>query len=74
MDLLPELIDRHGWHVLGEVATLLVAMVVTALWIRALLRGRARPIECAQCGRLASRATALCPRCGDPLGAADRVC
>ncbi len=69
MDLIPELIDRHGWHVIAELATLLLAMVVTALWLRALIRGRARPVECSSCGRLTSRASPLCPRCGTPLHA-----
>lgn len=67
MDLLTQLIERHGWHVLGEVAALLVAAVVAGFWVRALLRGRARPVVCASCGRVSSRATAMCPRCGEPL-------
>ena len=70
MDLIPQLIDRHGWHVVAELATLLVAAIVTALWVRALIAGRARPVECSSCGRLASRASPLCPRCGTPLEAA----
>lgn len=67
MDLPTRLIERHGWHVLGELAALVVAAVVAALWVRALLRGRARPVVCAACGRVSSRATAVCPRCGEPL-------
>ncbi len=69
MDFLTELIERHGWHVLGEVAALLVALVVTGFWLRALLQGRARPVVCSSCGRVSSRATARCPRCGEQLAA-----
>lgn len=68
--MLGDLIREHGWHVLGEVAVLMVALVVTVLWIRALLRGQARPLVCPTCGRMASRAHPTCPRCGEPLGAA----
>ncbi len=70
MTLLESLIREHGWHVLGEVAVLLLAAVVTAMWVRALIRGQARPVVCAGCGRVASRAHGACPRCGEPLGAA----
>ncbi len=70
MELFGELIRRHGWHVLGELATLVLAVVVTVMWIRALIRGGARPEVCGSCGRLVSRAHAICPRCGEPLGAA----
>jgi predicted amidophosphoribosyltransferase len=59
-----DLIREHGWHVLGELAVLVLAVVVTILWIRALLRGGARPLVCASCGRVVSRAHAACPRCG----------
>lgn len=58
------LIQQHGWHVLGELAALALTLVVGLLWIRALFRGRARPVACPSCGRLASRATPRCPRCG----------
>jgi predicted amidophosphoribosyltransferase len=68
--MLGDLIREHGWHVLGELAVLILAVVVTVLWIRALLRGQARPVVCGGCGRLASRAHRACPRCGEPLGAA----
>jgi predicted amidophosphoribosyltransferase len=64
---LRQLIEQHGWHVLGELATLILAVVVTVFWVRALLRGRARPVVCGSCGRVASRATSLCPRCGEPF-------
>ncbi len=70
MELLSELVRRHGWHVVGEVGALIVATVVTVLWVRSLLSGGARPVTCGACGRLASRAHAVCPRCGEPLGAA----
>ena len=69
MDFLGDLIRRHGWHVLGELATLMIAAVVSVYWIRALVQGRARPVVCAACGRVASRANAICPRCGEPLHA-----
>ena len=68
--MLGDLIREHGWHVLGEVAVLMVALAVTVLWIRALLRGQAHPLVCPTCGRMASRAHPTCPRCGEPLGAA----
>jgi predicted amidophosphoribosyltransferase len=63
-----ELIREHGWHVLGEIAVLVLATVVTILWIRALFRGGARPLACPSCGRVVSRAHAVCPRCGTSLG------
>jgi predicted amidophosphoribosyltransferase len=69
VDFLARLIERHGWHVIGEVAALLVALAVSAFWVRALLKGRARPVVCGTCGRVSSRATSLCPRCGEPLAA-----
>lgn len=61
---MPELIREHGWHVLGELVVLLLAIVVTALWVRALFQGRARPLACPGCGRVTSRAHVVCPRCG----------
>jgi predicted amidophosphoribosyltransferase len=67
--VLGDLISEHGWHVLGELVVLVLAIVITALWIRALARGQARPVVCAACGRVASRAHPVCPRCGEPLGA-----
>jgi hypothetical protein len=70
VDLFVELIRRHGWHVLGELAVLVLAVVVTVMWIRALIRGGARPEVCGSCGRLTSRAHVICPRCGEPLRAA----
>jgi predicted amidophosphoribosyltransferase len=70
MSVLEALIREHGWHVLGELAVLVLAVIVTAMWIRALVRGQARPLVCAACGRVTSRAHAACPRCGEPIGAA----
>ncbi|HEX5948516.1 MAG TPA: hypothetical protein VFZ45_03015 [Actinomycetota bacterium] len=67
--MLGDLISEHGWHVLGELAVLVLAIVITVLWIRALVRGQARPVVCGACGRVASRAHPVCPRCGEPLGA-----
>ena len=69
MTFFGELIEQHGWHVLGELATLVIAAVVAAYWVRALLQGRARPVQCEACGRIASRGHAMCPRCGEPLAA-----
>jgi len=69
VDFLARLIEEHGWHVLGELAALVIATIVTVFWVRALLRGRARPVTCAGCERVSSRATAFCPRCGQPLAA-----
>jgi predicted amidophosphoribosyltransferase len=69
VDFLTDLIQRHGWHVLGELAALVVASIVTAFWVRALVQGRARPAVCGSCGRVSSRTTTACPRCGEPLPA-----
>jgi uncharacterized OB-fold protein len=66
-----DLIREHGWHVLGELAALVVATVVAGYWVRALLAGRARPAVCGSCGRVASRAHSVCPRCGAALGATE---
>jgi predicted amidophosphoribosyltransferase len=66
VDFLGDLIRQHGWHVLGELSVLVLALAVTLVWIRALLRGQARPLVCASCGRIVSRAHAVCPRCGTP--------
>jgi hypothetical protein len=64
VDFLGDLIRQHGWHVLGELTVLVLALAVTVVWIRALFRGQARPLVCASCGRIVSRAHATCPRCG----------
>jgi predicted amidophosphoribosyltransferase len=64
---LGDLIRRHGWHVLGELATLVAAAVFTFFYIRALVRGRVQALVCTECGRVASRADPRCPRCGRPL-------
>ncbi len=66
MNFLGDLIREHGWHVLGELTVLVLAAVVAVLWIRALFRGQARPLVCASCGRVVSRAHTACPRCGAP--------
>jgi predicted amidophosphoribosyltransferase len=63
MELLGRLIEQHGWHVLAELTVFLVTVVVAALWLRALFQGRARPVACPACGRIASRANPRCPRC-----------
>ena len=73
MDLLARLIEQHGWHVLGELAVLVATVVVGALWIKALFQGRARPVACPACGRLASRANPRCPRCGAALEGTSEV-
>jgi predicted amidophosphoribosyltransferase len=67
--VISRLIEQHGWHVLGELATLVIALIVAGFWIRALIRGRAKPTVCGTCGRVSSRATAFCPRCGEQLAA-----
>ena len=67
MDFLGRLIEEHGWHVLGELALFVLAVVVTLFWVRALLQGRARPVVCPACGRVTSRANPRCPRCGAVL-------
>jgi predicted amidophosphoribosyltransferase len=69
VDFLSDLIHRHGWHVLGELAALVIALIVTVFWVRALVVGRARPVICASCGRASSRTMSVCPRCGEPLPA-----
>ncbi|HEV3475355.1 MAG TPA: hypothetical protein VG602_08320 [Actinomycetota bacterium] len=69
MDFLTDLIRGHGWHVIGELAVLVLAAVVSVLWIRALLQRRAHPLRCGSCGRVTSRAHAVCPRCGAPVAA-----
>lgn len=69
MGFLADLIREHGWHVLGELVVLILATAVAVLWIRALLHGRARPVNCSGCGRVASRAHTRCPRCGATLHA-----
>jgi predicted amidophosphoribosyltransferase len=67
MDFLSRLIEEHGWHVLGELALFVLAVVVTLFWVRALVQGRARPVLCPACGRVTSRANPRCPRCGAAL-------
>jgi predicted amidophosphoribosyltransferase len=62
-----ELIQRHGWHVIAELAFLAALLVFTLIYVRALLRGRVRAVTCPECGRVASRAQQQCPRCGAAL-------
>jgi predicted amidophosphoribosyltransferase len=64
-----ELIERHGWHVIAELAFLAALLVFSAIYLRALFRGRVRSVTCASCGRVASRAHERCPRCGAALEA-----
>lgn len=64
------LIERHGWHAIGELTLLALVAVFTVVYLAALFRGRVRAVPCPACGRLASRAHARCPRCGTPLPAA----
>jgi predicted amidophosphoribosyltransferase len=64
-----ELIERHGWHVIAELAFLGALLVFTAIYVRALLRGRVRAVTCPSCGRVTSRALERCPRCGEALEA-----
>ncbi len=64
-----ELLERHGWHVIAELAVLAVVTVFAVFYLGALIRGRVRAVPCPRCGRVASRAHQRCPRCGQPLGA-----
>ena len=61
------LIERHGWHVIAELAVLAVVTVFTAIYLAALLRGKVRAHSCPSCGRVVSRADPRCPRCGTAL-------
>jgi hypothetical protein len=63
------LIERHGWHVIAELAVLAVATVFTVIYLTALFRGKVRAQSCPSCGRVVSRADARCPRCGTSLEA-----
>jgi hypothetical protein len=64
------LIQRHGWHVIAELAVLAVVTVFTVIYLAALFRGKVRAHRCPSCGRVVSRADARCPRCGTALEAA----
>jgi hypothetical protein len=70
MDTFARLIERHGWHVIGELAALGLITVFTVFYVTALIRGRVRVPVCPGCGRLVSRADLRCPRCRRPLRAA----
>jgi hypothetical protein len=63
IDLLGDLIRNHGWHVVAELAFLALITVFSAIYLTALFRGRVRAVSCPSCGRVTSRARALCPRC-----------
>lgn len=64
------LIERHGWHVIAELAVLAGVTVFTVIYLAALVRGKVRPHNCPSCGRVVSRADPRCPRCGTSLEAA----
>jgi uncharacterized OB-fold protein len=70
---LGSLIERHGWHVIAELAMLAVVAVFTVFYLTALLRGKVRATTCPSCGRVVSWADARCPRCGASLEAARQV-
>jgi uncharacterized OB-fold protein len=55
--------------VIAELAFLAALLVFSAIYLRALFRGRVRSVTCASCGRVASRAHERCPRCGAALEA-----
>jgi hypothetical protein len=61
------LIERHGWHVIAELAVLGVVTVFTVIYLAALVRGKVRALSCPSCARVVSRADARCPRCGTAL-------
>lgn len=69
MDTFARLIERHGWHVLGELAALALITVFTLFFVTALIRGRVRALVCPACGRVVSRADLRCPRCRESLRA-----
>jgi predicted amidophosphoribosyltransferase len=62
-----ELLERHGWHVIAELAFLALVTVFAVVYLGALFRGRVRAVPCPKCGRVASRSDARCPRCHQPL-------
>ncbi|MGH2740057.1 MAG: hypothetical protein ACRDH6_06220 [Actinomycetota bacterium] len=64
MDLAAGLIERHGWHVVAEVAIGAVFVSFGVVYLTQLVRGRARAVVCSSCRRVSSRAHAACPRCG----------
>jgi predicted amidophosphoribosyltransferase len=63
------LATNHGWHFVMELAALALVTVFTAFYLVHLFRGRVRAVVCPSCGRVASRAHAVCPRCRQPLEA-----
>jgi predicted amidophosphoribosyltransferase len=70
VDTLGGLIERHGWHVIGELAFLALITVFTLFFVVALIRGRVQALVCPECGRVVSRAYVRCPRCRKPLHSA----
>jgi len=70
VETLGGLIERHGWHVIGELAFLALATVFTCFYVVALFRGRVRAVSCTECGRVVSRADLRCPRCRKELRSA----
>jgi predicted amidophosphoribosyltransferase len=70
VDTLGGLIERHGWHVIGELAFLALITVFTLFFVVALIRGRVQALVCPECGRVVSRADLRCPRCRKPLRSA----
>jgi predicted amidophosphoribosyltransferase len=70
VETLARLIERHGWHVIGELGALVLITVFTMFFVIALVRGRVQALLCPECGRVVSRANLRCPRCRKPLGAA----
>lgn len=70
METFARLIERHGWHVIGELGALVVITVFTIFFVTALIRGRVQALVCPECGRVVSRANVRCPRCRKPLPAA----
>jgi tRNA(Ile2) C34 agmatinyltransferase TiaS len=69
VDTLVRLIERHGWHAIGELAALALITVFTVFYVVALVRGRVHAPVCPSCGRMVSRADLRCPRCREPLPA-----
>jgi predicted amidophosphoribosyltransferase len=67
------LIERHGWHVIAELAVLTMFTVFTVIYLAALFRGKVQATSCPSCGRVVSRGDARCPRCGTSLEAAHQT-
>lgn len=67
MAFLGDLVRNHGWHVVAELGALVLIAIFSALYLTGLVRGRVRAVACPTCGRVASRAHSVCPRCKTPL-------